>query len=252
MRAGYRRACGAAGHASVHGRSSRLTGAIRANQWQSYAISGNQWAWPQLKFRGGHQSQSYAISFNQWQSAATHVSQTVPDPFHSLRASFLVSSSSATLSSSSRGPWKASALAIASRRKNSANFSDLSTLSAPRGKGAAKGGWVEARVETRHLAARMRRRLRRRLRFNRWVGYDAERAAREIGWGTGDGGGMLGVGGMRFVALSPPSPATRPARKGEPKQRRCARTRGSALGQLGIRRQPFRPLILPFRPLEVR
>jgi hypothetical protein len=84
-------------------------------------------------------------------------------------------------------------LAIASRRKNSANFSDLSTLSAPRGKGAAKGGWVEARVETRHLAARMRRRLRRRLRFNRWVGYDAERAASERSGGApGTAGGCWG------------------------------------------------------------
>ena len=45
MHAGYRRACGAAVHASVHVRSSRLAGAIRANHMQSVAISGNQ---PQL------------------------------------------------------------------------------------------------------------------------------------------------------------------------------------------------------------
>ena len=84
---------------------------------------------------------------NLWQSAAAHVSHTVPDPFHSLRASYLASSSSATLSSSSRGPWKASALAIASKRRSSANFSDLSTFSATRGKGAANavgGGWKHA------------------------------------------------------------------------------------------------------------
>ena len=124
MHAGYRRACGAAVHASVHGRSSRLAGPsepLRATQSHQRA--------------------------NLWQSAAAHVSHTVPDPFHSLRASYLASSSSATLSSSSRGPWKASALAIASRRRSSANFSDLSTFSATRGKGAANavgGGWKHA------------------------------------------------------------------------------------------------------------